>query len=138
MQPTEEFAEGISLGLIRWGRGMLSAKKEEYIGIIKEVYNNIFDSSFSISLDNRIYGVIGAYSYDKSIDKIISHGTGGTASFYEIVILESKEENNLYKVKFVEGTFSPGGKWMSLDIDSNEDISDESEAKSVVKRNKDK
>lgn len=108
--------------------------KDKYL----DIYNDIFNSSFSIYLSDQIYGVGYTYKYDKNLDKIITGGHGGTAGFYERVIIESKEENNLYKLKFVEGYFSPGGKWMSLDIDSNEDISDSNEASDVIKRNKDK
>lgn len=106
--------------------------KDKYI----DIYNDVFSSSFSIYLSDELNGPTDGYIYDKNVDKIITDGYGGTAGFDERVIIESKEESNLYKVKFVEGHFSPGGKWMSLDIDSNEDISDSSEAKAVIERNK--
>ena len=106
--------------------------KDKYI----DIYNDVFSSSFSIYLSDELNGPTDGYIYDKNIDKIITDGYGGTAGLDERVIIESKEESNLYKVKFVEGHFSPGGKWMSLDIDSNEDISDSSEAKADIERNK--
>ena len=110
--------------------------------IVKErsldLYNNLFSSSFTVYLDNRIYGDSEFYAYDKNLDKIIKSNMGGTANFYESVIIDSKEENNLYKVKFAEGNFEPGeaGKWIESSI--NKEISNVNDAKSFVERNKEK
>lgn len=102
----------------------------------QDIYNEIFNTSFSINLSSNIYGIGYIYSYDSNLNKIIVSKQGGTFGFYERVIIDSKEENNLYVVRFVEGYFTSGGKWMSLDIDSSEDISSANEASEVVKRNK--
>lgn len=108
--------------------------KESY----QDVYNDVFSSSFSLDFSNDLDGATSVYIYDKNIDKIVTDSYLGTASFDERVILETKEEKNLYKVIFVEGHFILGGKWMRLAIDYNEEISDRKEASEVVKKNKDK
>ena len=86
------------------------------------------------------------YSYDKNSDKIITGVHGGTASFYQRVIIDSKEENNLYKVKFAEGYFEydydengSNGKYvLVIDSETNNNISGITDSNQTVKDNKDK
>ena len=100
----------------------------------------MFNSSFEIYLSNEIYGAGYSYSYDKNLDKIITGGHGGVSEFYRRAITDSKEEGNLYKIKYVEGHFIPSedGKWEESSIKKEISKNDKKEVEEFIKRNKDK
>lgn len=106
-----------------------------------DIYNNIFNSSFSLHLNNEIYGAGYIYSYDKNLDKIITASYSGIAGAYKREIIDSVKDDNLYKVKFVEGFFEPDfnekGKHV-LAIDSKTRINSIENQSKALKENKDK
>jgi len=114
--------------------------KNKYINI----YNDMFNSSFSLHLINKDDSA-DFYSFDKNLDKVIVKSHGGTRAYYDSVIIDSKMENNLYKVRFVEGYFdynndlSSNSKYiLFVDSENNNKIANTSDKSSALKENKDK